>query len=68
MMGVFFSPVSSVLDCGHCLVGGKKIIKLTCQNNGGDGRFCIMDKANWPTVSFPVRTVCIHKKMLINII
>ena len=46
--------VSPVLDCGHTLVGGKKVVRLTCENRGGDGKFCIMRKSCWPTTTFQV--------------
>ncbi|XP_074623643.1 deleted in lung and esophageal cancer protein 1-like isoform X1 [Acropora palmata] len=41
--------LSPVLDCGHALVGGKKIVQLNCENSGGDGQFCIMKKSSWPS-------------------
>lgn len=50
----FLFLVSPVLDCGHTLVGGKKVVHLTCENRGGDGKFCIMRKSCWPTASFQV--------------
>ncbi|KAJ8276984.1 hypothetical protein GJAV_G00070110 [Gymnothorax javanicus] len=38
-----------VLDCGHCLVGGVKIVEFLCRNDGlSDGTFCIMPKRLWP--------------------
>ena len=47
--------VSPILDCGHTLVGGKKVFQVVCENKGGDGKFCIMRKSCWPTTSFEVR-------------
>ncbi|XP_073236262.1 deleted in lung and esophageal cancer protein 1-like isoform X3 [Porites lutea] len=44
--------LSPVLDCGHTLVGGKKVVHLTCENRGGEGKFCIMRKSCWPTTTF----------------
>lgn len=46
--------VSPVLDCGHTLVGGRKVVQLVCENKGGDGKFCIMRKSHWPTTTFQV--------------
>ncbi|XP_038149593.1 deleted in lung and esophageal cancer protein 1 [Cyprinodon tularosa] len=38
-----------VVDCGHCLVGGVKIVELRCQNVGlSPGDFCIIAKDQWP--------------------
>ena len=51
---LFFFSVSPVLDCGHTLVGGKKVVQLTCENRGGDGKFCIMRKSCWPSTTFQV--------------
>lgn len=47
--------MSPILDCGHTLVGGKKVVQVVCENKGGDGKFCIMRKSCWPTTSFEVR-------------
>lgn len=44
--------LSSVLDCGHALVGGRKIVQLTCKNSGGDGQFCVLRKSSWPSTTF----------------
>ncbi|XP_031565846.1 deleted in lung and esophageal cancer protein 1-like [Actinia tenebrosa] len=41
--------LSSVLDCGHTLVGGKKTVHFTCTNQGGEGQFFLMSKSDWPT-------------------
>nr|XP_006817129.1 PREDICTED: LOW QUALITY PROTEIN: deleted in lung and esophageal cancer protein 1-like [Saccoglossus kowalevskii] len=38
----------SVIDCGHCLVGGVKISQFIVNNYGGHGRFCIMPRQEWP--------------------
>ena len=46
--------VSPVLDCGHTLVGGRKVVQLVCENKGGDGKFCIMRKSHWPSTTFQV--------------
>ena len=46
--------VSTVLDCGHTLVGGKKVVQLVCENKGGDGKFCVMRKSCWPSTTFEV--------------
>ncbi|XP_048580368.1 deleted in lung and esophageal cancer protein 1 isoform X2 [Nematostella vectensis] len=40
------------LRCGHCLVGGYKAVRMYCTNSGGDGRFCLIPKTQWPTASF----------------
>ncbi|CAH1233881.1 DLEC1 [Branchiostoma lanceolatum] len=42
----------SVLDCGHCLVGGCRVVQFLCRNEGGPGRFCLMPKKNWPTANY----------------
>eukprot|EP00058_Branchiostoma_floridae_P005202 XP_002590690.1 hypothetical protein BRAFLDRAFT_125551 [Branchiostoma floridae] len=42
----------SVLDCGHCLVGGCRVVQFLCRNDGGPGRFCLMPKKNWPTANY----------------
>ncbi|XP_037587254.1 deleted in lung and esophageal cancer protein 1 isoform X3 [Cebus imitator] len=45
--------LSPVLDCGYCLIGGVKMTKFICKNVGFSvGRFCIMPKTSWPTLSF----------------
>lgn len=44
--------LSPILDCGHTLVGGKKVVQVVCENKGGDGKFCIIRKSCWPTTSF----------------
>ena len=46
--------MSPVLDCGHALVGGKKVVQLNCENSGGDGQFCIMKKSSWPSTKVEV--------------
>ncbi|KAI8513172.1 Deleted in lung and esophageal cancer protein 1, partial [Branchiostoma belcheri] len=42
----------SVLDCGHCLVGGCRVVQFLCRNDGGPGRFCLMPKNLWPTANY----------------
>ncbi|NXP79038.1 DLEC1 protein, partial [Ramphastos sulfuratus] len=38
-----------IIDCGSCLVGGVKSMKLLCRNEGiNGGMFCIMPKHAWP--------------------
>ena len=49
-----FFIVSPVLDCGHTLVGGKKVVQMMCENRGGDGKFCVMRKSSWPSTTFQV--------------
>ncbi|XP_078378630.1 deleted in lung and esophageal cancer protein 1-like isoform X2 [Oculina patagonica] len=44
--------LSPVLDCGHTLVGGQKVVQMVCENKGGDGKFCIMRKSCWPSTTF----------------
>ncbi|XP_039699231.1 deleted in lung and esophageal cancer protein 1 isoform X3 [Pteropus medius] len=45
--------LSSVLDCGYCLVGGMKVTRFLCRNVGFSvGKFCIMPKKSWPPSSF----------------
>ncbi|ELK13639.1 Deleted in lung and esophageal cancer protein 1, partial [Pteropus alecto] len=45
--------LSSVLDCGYCLVGGVKVTRFLCRNVGFSvGKFCIMPKKSWPPSSF----------------
>ena len=39
---------------GECLVGGCKVTRLTVRNDGGPGRFCMMNKASWPATNFKV--------------
>ncbi|NWH79910.1 DLEC1 protein, partial [Piaya cayana] len=42
-----------VIDCGSCLVGGKKVIMILCRNEGSStGKFCIMPKKAWPPPDF----------------
>ena len=55
--------MSSVLDCGHALVGGRKIVQLTCKNSGGDGQFCVLRKSSWPSTTFQVIRGKIYPKM-----
>ena len=44
----------TVLDSGCCLVGGTKTVSFNCVNNGGPGKFCIVDGSDWPTTSWKV--------------
>ncbi|KFZ50995.1 Deleted in lung and esophageal cancer protein 1, partial [Antrostomus carolinensis] len=42
-----------IIDCGSCLVGGIKVTKILCRNDGfSTGKFCIMPKKAWPPPSF----------------
>ncbi|XP_068790252.1 deleted in lung and esophageal cancer protein 1 isoform X2 [Struthio camelus] len=42
-----------IIDCGSCLVGGIKVTKILCRNEGfSTGRFCIMPKKVWPPPNF----------------
>ncbi|KAL4222937.1 Deleted in lung and esophageal cancer protein 1 [Mactra antiquata] len=44
--------IPSVLDVGHCLVGGCHVVQFIVKNEGGHGRFCIMPSSAWPTTNF----------------
>lgn len=44
--------MTNILNCGHTLVGGTKVVHFTCTNSGGDGQFCVMSKDTWPTTDF----------------
>ena len=57
--------VSPVLDCGHTLVGGRKVVQLVCENKGGDGKFCIMRKSHWPSTTFQV--LCMKCSLTLNV-
>ncbi|NXX79678.1 DLEC1 protein, partial [Urocolius indicus] len=42
-----------IIDCGSCLVGGKKVMMLLCRNEGiSTGKFCIVPKKDWPPAHF----------------
>ncbi|NXK08085.1 DLEC1 protein, partial [Herpetotheres cachinnans] len=42
-----------IIDCGSCLVGGIKVTKILCRNEGiGPEKFCIMPKKAWPPPDF----------------
>ncbi|NXN46507.1 DLEC1 protein, partial [Rhinoptilus africanus] len=42
-----------IIDCGSCLVGGIKVIKILCRNEAfSTGKFCIMPKKAWPPPNF----------------
>ncbi|XP_069715340.1 deleted in lung and esophageal cancer protein 1 [Phaenicophaeus curvirostris] len=42
-----------IIDCGSCLVGGRKVITILCRNEGSStGKFCIMPKKAWPPPDF----------------
>ena len=51
---IIIFTVSPMLDCGHALVGGKKVVQLNCENSGGDGQFCLMKKSSWPSTKVEV--------------
>ena len=42
------------IDIGQCLVGGVKVAQVRVRNDGGHGRFCIMQKSAWPASNFKV--------------
>lgn len=51
----FVVVVLLVLDCGYCFIGGMKIIRFICKNVGFSvGKFCIMFKKSWLSLSFRV--------------
>lgn len=41
-----------VLDIGYCLVGGYQVVQFIVKNQGGSGRFCIMNRSSWPAHNF----------------
>ncbi|XP_040446900.1 deleted in lung and esophageal cancer protein 1 [Falco naumanni] len=42
-----------IIDCGSCLVGGIKVTKILCRNEGiNPEKFCIMPKKAWPPPDF----------------
>ncbi|NWW94955.1 DLEC1 protein, partial [Rhynochetos jubatus] len=42
-----------IIDCGSCLVGGIKVTKIPCRNEGTSaGKFFIMPKKAWPPSNF----------------
>ncbi|XP_033106181.1 deleted in lung and esophageal cancer protein 1-like [Anneissia japonica] len=43
--------LSSVIDCGYCLVGGIHVAQFIVKNTGGSGRFCIMPRDAWPATN-----------------
>ncbi|KAJ8025227.1 Deleted in lung and esophageal cancer protein 1 [Holothuria leucospilota] len=44
--------LSSVIDCGFCLIGGEVTREFIVKNEGGSGRFCAMPRDCWPASSF----------------
>ncbi|XP_022081791.1 deleted in lung and esophageal cancer protein 1-like [Acanthaster planci] len=48
--------LSSDVECGHCLVGGKRTVQFLVKNEGGSGRFCLMPRESWPTTNFKSAT------------
>ena len=58
----FVLPVSPIIDCGHCLIGGQRVAEFKVKNEGGNGRFCIMPKERWPATNFRVGIDEVNKK------
>eukprot|EP00794_Sanderia_malayensis_P003460 gene3460-3956_t len=44
--------LSRSFNCGHCLVNGSKSVRFNCTNLGGEGRFCVISKDEWPTTNW----------------
>ncbi|XP_075260497.1 deleted in lung and esophageal cancer protein 1-like [Convolutriloba macropyga] len=44
--------LKSVIDVGHCLVGGAKLSEFAFKNEGGDGSFFILPKSKWPATGY----------------
>ena len=44
--------LKSVIDVGHCLVGGAKLSEFSFKNEGGDGSFFILPKSKWPATGY----------------
>jgi len=44
--------LSDTFDCGHCLIGGRKVIEFSCTNIGGEGRFCIIPTHKWRNLTY----------------
>ncbi|CAF0870034.1 unnamed protein product [Didymodactylos carnosus] len=42
----------AMVDCGHWLVGGRKVCQFKVRNDGGEGRFALVPASLWPSVSF----------------
>ncbi|XP_065830751.1 deleted in lung and esophageal cancer protein 1-like [Oscarella lobularis] len=40
------------LDCGYCLVGGRKIVEIECCNTGGKGKFRVLPGTASPSDEF----------------
>lgn len=55
----FAISVPATIDVGECLIGGTLVTHVTVKNEGGAGRFCIMDKAVWPASNFKVTILSI---------
>jgi len=52
---VLFIAVPHIIDCGSCLVGGIKVTKILCRNEGfSTEKFCIMPKKDWTPPDFRV--------------
>ncbi|KAK7011463.1 deleted in lung and esophageal cancer protein 1 [Biomphalaria glabrata] len=43
------------IDLGSCLVGGVQVTHIIVKNEGGPGRFCLLNKNKWPSSS--IRTL-----------
>ncbi|XP_071803084.1 deleted in lung and esophageal cancer protein 1-like [Asterias amurensis] len=48
--------LSKDIDCGHCLIGGRRTVQFLIKNAGGSGRFCLMPRESWPTTNFKSAT------------
>ncbi|CAM4955682.1 unnamed protein product [Rotaria socialis] len=54
--------LSSLVDCGYWLVGGRKMCEFKVRNDGGEGRFAIVPASSWPAINFKTvaRSETIH--------
>lgn len=46
--------IETELECGKCFVGEEINIKLQVKNNGGDGKFFLINEIDWYTMNINV--------------